>query len=704
MPAIIARIVQSRIPEIERNSSLEISTGELLKYNPAALIVNRESYQRMEANFATEQWESPQVARVRIFTQVGRGSIRYFVVDGLTRTKYVDDHTDEIKSRYPKFRFQAKDVTGALLKNSLVTPPTERLSAQKELTMLQYLRAVVPPTIVHAEIAPDRIALHLIGGWGNLVGQELAAKFSATAAMNFLKNPRVPLTPGDLRRFLSKQEKLIAIETPEERLRLESGLLEIAAIIVQTKLHKEQVAESVFNLVSTGSPVIGGIGESQRQIYGLLYSNLLEHKLISQYPDLSQRERIRTEIGEIAVRAMAKFQNEEARARMIPLINVLFERTPIEVRQILDILASDSPMEKYNETLISINKNRVTEAYRKLFSVQGRLSESEEKLITRLGGTVFIEEHDIRYLCSAVRDAAGTLVAANNRMESLKKEREKLEAQGVSSQTIDSAIKALEDGAKDLLAVNGHKRLTFLHNELANKSSYFSREITRQINLATANTLINKFHKINPSRSMEDIRMYIQNQTPTLESAEVKRSLSLLSQFDSDIQSKLIRGDVTIGYAQQLQRQRQRQDKAKEAVPLRPAKEVGAPGEAPKWRIAPEVIVERRVARQKIEVTLQRRAEDAESKRKQEANGALMASAEDFLTLLESLDPRKEDIEPETRAPLEKIMVTLGKLIFDHPDIVRVLRKDYPKLLKEKSARLSAETQQKEADTSKDSL
>lgn len=190
-------IEQGRTPE--RGNVLWVDPADLVRDNPAANIVNGETYRRMRINFDPEFFDFPQVARVITYSSEGKEVIRIFVIDGHTRTKYAYDHRED--TSIPNWRFDripVRDVTGASLHDPNVVPEEEQQQGRNALTMIQYLRAVVPPTIEHSLIAPDRIAGHLINGWRNIVGEELSTKYSAVAAISLLEDPRVPTATDPL--------------------------------------------------------------------------------------------------------------------------------------------------------------------------------------------------------------------------------------------------------------------------------------------------------------------------------------------------------------------------------------------------------------------------------------------------------------------------------------------------------------------------
>jgi hypothetical protein len=123
----------------------------------------------------------------------GEEVFKDFIIDGMTRTKFADDNAARIEENNPDFIFRVNDVTQDVTGNPDVVPASERHVGQNALSLVQYLRAVIPPTVEHTKIAPDRIAAHLINGWRNMVGEQIA-RYSAVAALNLLTHPNTNIT------------------------------------------------------------------------------------------------------------------------------------------------------------------------------------------------------------------------------------------------------------------------------------------------------------------------------------------------------------------------------------------------------------------------------------------------------------------------------------------------------------------------------
>lgn len=339
------------------NNTEWVDPAELMLDNPAALIVNREMYERMKRHFAPERLDPPQVVWVNTYSSTHGHVIRRFVVDGMTRTKFAADYKDLVFPEYPGFdlkRLMVRDVTEAQMMDPTVVPITERLEGARALTMIQYLRAVVPPTVEHSQIAPDRIAAHLINGWENIIGADLAEKFPAIAALDFFSDRNVPTAnKNDLRRYLDRQGELFVDEQPlsrEDRERLFNGLGDMAQILVETKLidHKP-IIESAFSLVSTKSPVIGGEKETTKQIYGLLHLPLVAAKIGQSAENNLARVRRRDELGKTIMDLVARFAGTSQGETIVASVQEVLRNPDLKFEHVLVILRSDNPAQKYAE-------------------------------------------------------------------------------------------------------------------------------------------------------------------------------------------------------------------------------------------------------------------------------------------------------------------------------------------------------------------
>ena len=134
---------------LETRTLRRASPADLMRDNPAALIVNKESYRLMSSGFSPRRFDPPQVARVLTYSADGEEVFKDFIIDGMTRTKFADDNAARIEENNPGFLFRVNDVTQDVIGNPDVVPASERHDGQNALSLVQYLRAVIPPTVEH---------------------------------------------------------------------------------------------------------------------------------------------------------------------------------------------------------------------------------------------------------------------------------------------------------------------------------------------------------------------------------------------------------------------------------------------------------------------------------------------------------------------------------------------------------------------------
>lgn len=205
--------------------------------------------------------------------------------------------------------------------------------------MPEYLRAVIPPTIVHRKIAVDRVALLLVNGWEKIVGMAISSRFSAVAALHLLAHPDTPMGEKKLAKFLADQERFVAGASEQEQTKIAEALLDVSNIVQRSALPLERVAQAAFALVSEGGIVIGGEEEQRRQVYGLLHQPSVENKLTNATSSPAEREQFRHQLGEMVAATFGRTTGK----RELQAVNdaLVDDRLPFE--QTLLVLEADSP-------------------------------------------------------------------------------------------------------------------------------------------------------------------------------------------------------------------------------------------------------------------------------------------------------------------------------------------------------------------------
>lgn len=692
--------------QAENRGLLAVDPAELLRDNPAAFIVNRESYELIGAHFSPQRFDHPQVTRVATFSATGEEAVRLFIVDGNTRTKFVNDHRQEIQKAHPDFAFQPRDVTESLIRNPKIVYPEERTQGQNKLTMLQYLRAVVPPTVEHSQIAPDRIAAHLINGWDNMVGAELSEKFSAIAALSFLQSPRVPIaTDALLRQELSRQREIMSGETREERTRLDKALMEMASIIRQTKLLKEHVAESAFILVASGSPTIGGERTTYKQIYGLLHTPVVEARLADL--NISQREQARAQLGQLLGEAFSRFAATPNRDQIINGVLIQALRDPkLNLDQARQVLSAERPGEIYDQIRQDINSGKLKEAYLRS-TRKTEISELEAALVDNLGRKTHLDEREFATLVRSIDQAADTIAQAQRARTQLSQQREELLGSGVKPQTFADALIDIDKAQGALTSANSAQTVSMRARELRVALETVNNKITREVGMQRTGQLVDEVYgdrlqnghgAIVRGRIIAFIASEF-NKIDSSNEALVRQRINQLSGLSEELQTEVITGVRRLQSALAIQNQRlQTPAEQPRVTPRRQFVEPpvqGLTGARPLETPPPAVPIVPEVDQDQVVLDRQAREERRKALNLQRLTDAMTS----FTRILNTLDLEGTELSEPAKQQMDQLLKMVGKLRFDHPDIVRVLERDYPRLQEEIRRSRSLQVQQEAADT-----
>lgn len=664
---------------------------DLMRDNPAALIVNKEMYDRMAAGFSPDLFDLPQVVKVSTYSSEHGQIIRDFVLDGMTRTKYVNDHEAEISTENPDFIFQVRDVTSAALQNRAIVPPLEKVEGQQALTMVQYLRAVIPPTVEHSQIAPDRIAAHLINGWENMVGESLAKKYSALAALSLLGNPSINIASDELlRKDLARQTRIMSDETADERTRLQNALIEMAAIILQTKLVRQEVARSAFTLVSTESPVIGGGKEARKQMYGLLHTPEVERKLAAAFTNIGEREQMRDQLGQFISDSFKNVAKASNRDEVTSVLQMALKDPTLNYNDVLNVYTSENPIKRYDEAREEINKDRVTRSYQRTYRTYD-LTNTETQFIDVFSKRTELSENDINGLIKTIRTVVVTLQRTEDFESQLTGRRNELLTQGVSARMLDEATLQIQ-AAREAISTS-----TSLHsiNSKIQKALDTANEINRKIDYQK---IINKIggtvdqiageqlkEGYGPQRR-RDIISLVYGEFGKIDEkniVQIRQRIQQLAFLDNDLLVRVKSGDFRLNVA--IQRQKER----KQSVEPKPATVVKPTTERPSVQLTPPI----RPSSATIDIGAKPlipespredeviHKQELEKQRKQINKERLFRLLHNLNEGLNEIDLDFEDLADAEKQPLYQAIRRLGQLAYkQHPDLHRLAIEIYPRL------------------------
>jgi len=676
---------------------------ELMRVNPAALIVNRESYELINSKFDPRRFDFPQVARVRTFSSTREEAIQLYLIDGNTRTKYVNDHQTEIATDYPEFEFRVRDVTQSLLDNGKVVPPSRLVNGggrRDYLELDEWLTAVIPPTVEHSQIAPDRIAAYLINGWDNMVGAKLAERFSAIAALSLLQNPRVPIATDHLLiQYLTSQAEIMAGENPAERRVLQDSLLKMTSVIRQTRLLREHITESAFILVASGSPVIGGEREAFKQVYGLLYLPTVEAKLAEE---AGVREQMRQELGKMVMEA---FQKAAGTPNMEQVINSLGQalRDPaLDYQRVKNVLSSTHPIEEYNSTRQELNVDKLQKAY---LQSQKRTAATdvETTIIGNIGKKTYLEDRDLPSLIRAVDVAAGMLDQVKTSKAGFAQRRSQLQSSGVSIQTIADALIVFDKAEEQILAASTSQTIALRTTEVKASLVGVESKINREVATFRAGQLIDEIYGDrlqNGSGAIVKTRIaaFLSTEFGKIDAINevvVRQRVRQLSTLEEDLHTQVITGVMRLQTALRTQEENTRRAAAERQQAPTPIFTVGSTAARSVEgvnQIPP--IVEPRALTTNEEPAQTK--QEAQERRIRINNERLQQIVRSFRANLEGIDLDNAELTPQSKNEVRDLIETLGTRI-DHPGIIQIIEEKYPRLLSEKTQALQQRVQ-KEAD------
>lgn len=709
------------------------SPADLMRDNPAALVVNTESYNRISASFNVDQFDPPQVVKVRTYTSEGQEEIRLFVVDGHTRTKFASDNPNVIVDSFRFLQIPVRDVTVGQLRSPIIVPAGERERSQAALTMVQYLRAVIPPTIEHSQIAPERIAAHIIKGWRSMVGEDIAARFSAISALSLLEGSRVQIaTDALLNQSLRSQREIMAGETTQERARLNKALLEMASIVRQTRLFKERIAEAAFMLVASGSQVIGGERESLRQIYGILHTPAVETRL----EDLSigEREQTRAELAQSLITAFKKFAGHGDKERIVStLVQSIGDRN-LTLDQVRGILSADTPQQKYDEFRQAKNLERVKGAYQRTQGAE-EISDKELTLLDNLARKTHLEDRDVAPIVRVVTSGKEAVDSIDTNRAQIRTTRADLLSRGVDAPTIIGALNELDVLEARLLKSDSVQDVSRVTREAIGTIARIKATFDKEIAIHRTTSIINEVYgeKLGNGFGPQiraNIVTYILREVDPKNEAAVRQRINQLNGLDDDLQARVVNGDIRISAAQRMQEDRKneaeraaRRAATQQVTPAAPPQQTLPRATEPENRTVvptsrptidvtalsqePSVIpsshnagIRHITPAAPIETPATRQA--SEDRRKNLNNETLRQAVGSIRNTLRDIDLETADLTGETKQTLDAMLNEIGRLRFAHPDIVRVLEQDYPRLLRASARTIENTVLQEEENTSRE--
>lgn len=610
------------------------------------------------------------------------------IIDGMTRTKVIADFAQEgvTLPHAPHLSFReiaVRDVTASTLQNPLIVLPEERKPGQNALSPMQYLRAVLPPTIVHAEIAPDRVAAYIIRGWRDFVGDDVASRFSTLAALHLLSGKAFQnLTIEEIRSLIYSQREFFSGETPAQRQLLNTALLNLMELARHARLPIETTTESAFYLIASSSPIIGGERETWRQIHGLLHQPSVELKLsqaLSQYGD---REKARMEIGQIVQNLITTLKPDQRKVILATMTRIL-QDDHLTFEHVLDILTSQNPAQRYVEVRGQINQKKIMDFMLALPNKKD-FSPIETQLIASAAyeASTYLDPPYVKRIAERVKEVDEACRVATAYKVQLERMREELINKGIRTALIDDAIDYLGSITIPSEDIKIRTMEGFTATILFNIRSIQER-IQRALQVRLAENTIhevfsNRAVEITPEERNNIVRYVLSSSDKVLTESQLRLSVVELGNLSRDLRQRVTTGNITLRYALRLQRERYATPTRPEIIPP-PRQALAVPVEPVPLPPLPEL--SETTEPPKLHTP---QGPDSATDRTQEivkGNEILREQISRWIEELGNIQlSSRQDLDGETIKTIDVLLQRLGKLRFNHPDIRRVIEDDYPRL------------------------
>jgi hypothetical protein len=251
---------------------------------------------------------------------------------------------------------------------------------------------------------------------------------------------------------------------------------------------------------------------------------------------------------------------------------------------------------------------------------------------------------------------------------------------GVTVQLLDDAQRVLNTSHANLLGANSPQAISQRLRETTDMMTSFEQRMTRQIQVKTISGLVTDAYGSDLQQAGFNLQVrsaivqYILREVDPSDERAVRNLLGQLRSFDLATQSRIVRGDVRLAT---LVRDRE-QGERRGAHIAEPEQPFSMPS-GDDIDLGDRKVVEGR----RVEV----------------GNRRLLEGAFVFLEELRQIDLDRGELTPETKQAIDSLVRILGRNIYDHPDLVRVIEQDYPQLLKQVTKLQEVRLQQEREET-----
>ncbi len=542
-----------------------LSTQELAAANPQIEVVNETVFKSMVSNFFPNRFDPIQIARLRTFEK-GELVERWAVVDGHTRLAAIQHLNQQGDQRFDSIR--VCDVTDDVLNDpSIVKRKDEHKTT---LTVIEYLRAVVEPTKQHAEIAPRRIAAHLINGWKQIVGEELAQEFSAIAALSLLSDPTIPKVPYMLQDSLPSALSGLSVDDPGKGT-LGDGVLEMNSILTESGLRPQAVHKEAFMLIASRDPVIGGNQEALLQVYGLLSIPAIAEKLKVAAPNTADQQKLREELTTTALDTMSRLIQHDPHGDTRLVTDVIFDGD-LSYKQTIEVLSAGNLEQGYRNAKTTIRADQLTQLYQEQIKGDEQLLALGSDYIHQFA-TINLPARELRTVAKIIGEAVQTQITVQTALEQLMQNKKQLFASGVKPKTLEEIQEFLKQGLIKAQEAQSHHQLSSAMRTVQNRYEEAQRMIKWEQVAHRVGELVDEHFppqffqerfEIDARQMRQSVISYLHSQGDVLfDEQRTAQLVQDVQQLDTDLLKRVFEQQTTLSSAITTQGRRVREQEEK---------------------------------------------------------------------------------------------------------------------------------------------
>jgi len=250
------------------------------------------------------------------------------------------------------------------------------------LNVVEYLHAVLDQTSKLPELAPRRIAAHLVNGWSGMVGPKISEYFSATAALGLLSDRNlIRALPAMFEKSIKVQIESLSGLSEEEKYVLASSIVDMNGVLHEINLQPRSVYSEAFLLVASRDPVLQGDERAINEVRGLLSLPSVDKKLRDfTGENIVVLQQAKDTLGSTVLKTLARAAKEPG-SDLSVITDIIYDAV-IPFEATIAILESSAYEQNYLETKAELRFEDIKSDYLRLVREERDLNDLENRLIT----------------------------------------------------------------------------------------------------------------------------------------------------------------------------------------------------------------------------------------------------------------------------------------------------------------------------------